>query len=329
MSQTRFQKGQLFHMGGVPVGIPLTQGNVFHVKPFYGSNSNNGKTLSEASKTLLYTHDSLLTADQNDTVLMYAASNTSTYTTDYLLAAAPLVWSKDLCHLIGVGPDSMFGSRCRVAWTSTTTTGSDTVMATFSGDGCKVENIQFYSGVNDANLSFNVLVSGSRNHFHNCQFQGIGHATNDATGAYSLKVSGSENLFTHCDIGLDTIVRAGANYELIVTGGRNVFEDCIIRTYSETAGRCSVQIDNSGGDMRYTLFKNCIFIDYTVNLATGQTNVFDMPSSGATAYVYLDNCRCFGGGAGGIGSAWADVDTSIFVSSPIPNTAGGKALAAT
>ena len=32
---------------------------------------------------------------------------------------------------------------------------------------------------------------------------------------------------------------------------------------------------------------------------------------------------------GGIGSAWSDVDTSIFVSSPIPNTAGGKALAAT
>lgn len=319
----------LYHMGGVPVGGLLTQGKVYHVKPYSGSNGNSGLKASEAFSTTANAQTTM-TADQNDICLLYAQSDTAANTTDYYLAASPLTWSKDLTHLIGVNAGPLFSQRSRIAWNTTTSATSDTVLATFSGDACRVENIEFFCGINDANLSFNVLVSGSRNHFKNCHFAGIGHATNNAVGAYSLKVSGSENVFEDCVIGLDTVVRSATGcYELIVSGGRNVFRNCIIVTYSETAGRCSVKIDNSGGDIRYQLFQNCTFIDYTANLATGQTNVFDMPASGATAYVYLDNSTCFGGGAAGIGSAWADTDTSIFVSSPIPNPAGGKALAAT
>lgn len=318
----------LYHMGGVPVGI-LTQGKVFHVKPYTGSDGNKGTSVTEPMKTLVNTH-SAMTADQNDTCLLYSQSNTGTYTTDYLLSTAPLVWSKDLCHLIGVGARSKFGIRSRVAWSSATSATADKVLATFSGDACHIEGIAFFCGINDANLSFNVLVSGSRNVFKNCVFQGIGHATNDVAGAYSLKVSGSENHFEDCVIGLDTIVRATSTEELWITGGRNTFKNCIFVTYSETAGHTIVKVDNTAGDLRYQLFQNCTFIDYTVNLATGSTNIFNMPAAGtSTAYVYLDNCTCFGGGAAGIGSAWSDVDTSIFVSSPIPNTAGGKALAAT
>jgi hypothetical protein len=101
-----------------------------------------------------------------------------------------------------------------------------------------------------------------------------------------------------------------------------------VLAYSETAGKFLVQIDNSGGDLRWTKFKNCEFINYTTNLATGITNVFNMPDSGSTAYVYLTGCKAFGGGAAGIGAAWADVDTSIFTADPVANTAGGKSAAA-
>lgn len=320
---------QLYQYGGVPVGGLLTQGKVFHIKPHLGVNAGLGTNILEPYKTILYTH-SQMTADQNDVALFYAGSNTGTYTTDYLLAAAPLVWSKDLTHLIGVGAVTPQGTRCRVAWSSATSTSSNTVMATFSGDSCFVANIAFFCGIDDANLSFNTLVSGSRNHFKNCYFAGIGHATNDVATAYSLTVSGDENLFEDCVIGLDTIIRATSTHECFITGKRNVFKNCTFLTYSETAGRFLVKIDNTAGDLRWNLFDRCRFCNYTANLATGQTNVFDMPAAGtSTAYVWLDNCTAFGGGAGGIGSAWADVDTSIFVSSPIPNTAGGKALAAT
>lgn len=319
----------LYQMGGVPVGGILTQGKVFHVKPHSGVNSGLGTSVTDPYKTLVYAH-SKMTADQNDTCLMYAQSNTATYTSDYLLSTAPLVWSKDLTHLIGVGAATPFGTRCRVAWSSATSASSDIVLATFSGNACHIENIAFFCGINDANLSFNVLVSGSRNHFKNCTFQGIGHATNDVAGAYSLSVTGDENLFEDCTIGLDTIIRATSTQEVLLSGKRNIFRNCTFVTYSQTAGRVMVKVDNSAADLRFNLFQNCRFINFTANLETGQTNVFDMPAAGTnTAYVYLDNSTCFGGGAAGIGSAWSDVDTSIFVSSPIPNTAGGKALAAT
>lgn len=324
---------QLYQYGGVPVlsGM-LTQGKVYHVNPYMGSAGNSGLQATEALKTVQSAHDLCTNATynyDNDTVLLYANHTTGTYTTDYYLSTAPLVWSKSLTHLIGVGDQALFSQRARIAWSSATSASADKVLATFSGSSCKIANIQFFCGMDDANLSFNVLVSGNRNYFKNCHFAGIGHATNNASNAYSLKVSGSENVFEDCVIGLDTIIRTGANWELWITGGRNVFRNCVIVTYSETSGRTSVKIDNTAGDIRYQLFQNCTFIDYTTNLATGQTNVFDMPASGATAYLYLDKCTCFGGGAGGIGSAWADTDTSAFISSPIPHTAGGKALAVT
>ena len=103
----------LYQMGGVPVGGLLTQGNVYHVKPCHGVNSGTGKNVLEPWKTLVYAQ-SMLTADQNDTVLMYAESNTAANTTDYLLSTAPLVWSKDLCHLVGVGVSPGFGTVARL-----------------------------------------------------------------------------------------------------------------------------------------------------------------------------------------------------------------------
>lgn len=317
-----------YTVGGVPPScLSASQGKAIYVKPYSGAAGNSGKTPQSAAKTLSGAH-TLATADQNDIVYLLAESNTAASTTDY--QSTTLTWSKDLVHLIGQGAPSKFGLRSRVAWLSTASSASDIPLVTWSADACLCENIQFFSGINDANLSFNVSVTGSRNVFRNCAFQGIGHATNDATDAYSLKVSGSENLFENCVIGLDTIVRAGSNVELWITGGRNYFKDCFIVAYSETAGRCLVKVDNTAGDIRYQFFENCKFCNYTVNLATGPTNVFDMPASGSTAYVWLDsNCNAFGGGAAGIGSAWADTDTSIFVAAPIPNTAGGKALAAT
>lgn len=313
-----------YTVGGVPPScLSASQGKAIYVKPYSGAAGNGGKTPQSAAKTLSGAH-TLATADQNDIVYLLSESNTAASTTDY--QSTTLTWSKDLVHLIGQGAASPISSRARVAWISTASSASDIPLVTWSSDGSRCENIQFFSGIGDANLSFNVLVSGSRNVFKNCHFAGIGHATNDATGAYSLSVSGDENLFEDCVIGLDTIVRTGANYELVVSGSKNTFRNCTFIAYSETAGRCMVQSAATNG---WNIFENCKFVNWTTNLGTGPTNVFDMPAAASSANVYLHGCAAFGGGAAGIGSAWADTDTNIFVSMPIPNTAGGKALAAT
>ncbi len=316
------------HMaGGLPPAIlGGYQGKSYFVKPYDGADGNTGKSPNSAKETLFGTYGGhgAATADRNDIVYLVSQSNTAANTTDYLSTTG--TWSKDLTHLVGVCSGSRFSHRARVAWLSTASSASDIPLVTWSADGCYCSNVQFFSGIGDANLSFDVLVSGSRNHFHNVHFAGIGHATNDATGAYSLTVSGVENYFEDCVIGLDTIVRTGANYELILSGSKNIFSNCIFLAYSETAGRCMVQSSATNG---WNLFENCKFINWTTNLGTGPTNVFDMPAAASSANVYLHGCGAFGGGAAGIGSAWADTDTNIFVSMPIPNTAGGKALAAT
>jgi hypothetical protein len=314
----------------LPVSYNGAPQEVITGKHWFVKKSGTSAADARSPRTAASTLDralALATANQNDVVHILSESTSAGSTSLY--QTTTFDWTKGLCHLVGEYGGGPFSQRSRIAWLSTASSASDIPLFTLSASYCTVSNLQFFSGVDDANLSFNVLVSGSGNHFKNCHFAGIGHATNNAANAYSLKVTGSENVFENCVIGLDTIVRSEANWELWVTGGRNIFKNCIILTYSETSGRTSVKIDNAGGTLRWTLFENCQFINFTVDNATGQTNVFDMPAAGYTAYVYLHNSGAFGGGAAGIGSAWADTDTSIFVTMPIPNTAGGKALAAT
>lgn len=287
----------LYQLGGVPVGVPISQGKCFFVKPYSGDDACDGLTPATAVKTLLYAHDNLVVADRNDTVFILSESNTAANTTDYLSAA--LVLSKDGVRYIGVNSGSMLSQRSRIAWISTMTASVDTVMVTVSGNNCYFSNLQFYCGINDANLSFNVKVTGSRNVFKNCHFAGIGHDTNDAAGAYSLLLSGAaECVFKHCVIGLDTIARGtAACSEILLSGGatRNRFEDCEILSYAESTGHQFIIKDASGLDRDCT-FKNCDFVN--TGLGSGGTKMLEAidytASTSPGGYIRLINCSLFG-----------------------------------
>lgn len=283
----------LYHLGGVPVGVPISQGKCFFVKPYSGNDACDGLTPATACKTLLYVHDNLVVADRNDTVFILSESNTAAYTTDYLSAA--LVLSKDGVRYIGVNSGSMISQRSRLAWISTMTASVDTVMVTISGDNCYFANLSFFCGINDANLSFNVKVTGSRNVFENCHFAGIGHDTNDAAGAYSLCLSGAaECLFKHCMVGLDTIARGtSACSELLISAAttRCRFEDCEFRTYAEATGHQFIIKDAAGIDRDVT-FKNCDFINSGLN--SGGTKMLEAidytASTSPGGCINLINC---------------------------------------
>ena len=325
-----------FAFGGVPPdSLSASQGKVIYVAPYTGAAGNQGKTPAGAISTLTAAQ-ALATADQNDIVYLLAQSNTGSLTTDYQTSLTGLEWAKDGVHLIGQNAGQRFSHRSRVAWHSKMATAGATPLVsslkplmTFSADGCRIENIEFFAGIASAYAN-GILVSGSRNHFKNCHIAGIGHADLDVTGAFSLSVTGDENYFEGCVIGIDSIVRTGANNELLLTNcKRNIFKDCVFVAWSETAGRTSVQIVATTGASGWVLFENCKFIDFTTNLGTGNTNVFDMPTqAGSYSHpTYLTGCAAFGGGAAGIGAAWSDVDTEIFIAMPAANAAGGKSLA--
>lgn len=308
----------LYQLGGMPVtaGIPFGKNSkAYFVDPANGSDTNPGTSPDQALASVAAAY-ALTVANQNDVVFFIGGPTADNPT-------AAITWSKSYTHLIGISGDLPgMGQRCRIVNAATHDLAT---LFTLSGNGCIIKNIQFFDGKDSAADGACVLVSGSRNHFRNCFFAGMGDGTAGApatrAGSYSLKVSGSENAFVDCTIGLDTIIRTAASHELIVSGIRNRFIHCDIRTYSETAGTFLVQIDNSGGDLRDTIFDSCLFFCYTANWATGLTDAFDMPAGGSTHYVILrgDNVLV------GVGGGWADTVSHIYGAGPAPDAGYGIA----
>lgn len=274
---------------GVPIfGVPLpTAGNIWFVKPYSGSDGNNGKSTNKAFKTLAKALESA-TANQNDVVLFYAESNTAANTTDYQSTA--LDWNKDMVHLIGVNAAGQIGQRSRIAQTSTVKTIEN--LFTVSADACIIANLEVFQGVDSSTATspVAVTVSGQRNHIINCQFSGIGDTSMDTAGARSLVVSGSENTFEKCYIGLDTVIRATAAAEIGFTGSptRNVFNDCIFNTYTSASGFLMVTVAATMD--RFIKFKNCEFLCAdNITSAVNPAAVFGGSISSINGVIHLNN----------------------------------------
>lgn len=239
-------------------GLPFTQGDIWHVKPYSGSDGNTGKRPDAAFKTLAQALASA-TANQNDIVLFYAESNTAASTTDYQSTA--LTWNKDAVHLIGVNGGPFLGQRSRIAQTSTVLTIED--LFTVSANNCLIKNIEIFQGVasSTATAPRALVVSGQRNTLMNCQISGMGDTSMDKAGARSLTVSGSENLFQHCYIGLDTVIRSTNKAEVGVTGTaaskatRNVFEDCTLNMYNSNTDAVVLAVSYVD---RFLILRNCM-----------------------------------------------------------------------
>lgn len=303
-------------LAGIPRG-PYSK--IFIVDPVNGNDNHAGTSFQAPLKSVAAAY-AKCTADRHDVVLMLAGD-----TADYPTAA--INWAKDHTHLIGLSGDLPgMGQRCRIV---NHADNDLAVLFTLSANGCIIKNVQFFDGKDKAEDGACVLVSGSRNFFKNVFFAGMGDGTalGPATraGSYSLKVSGSENYFEDCTIGVDTVVRSAANAELIVSGIRNRFVHCDIRSNSVTAGKFLVMVDNSGGDLRDTIFDDCLFFNFTENWANGIDNAFDMPAGGSTHFVILRGaCQLVG-----VNSGWADTVTHMYSAGAAPNAGFGVSLTPT
>lgn len=284
----------LYHSGGMPVGGMMTNGKAWFVKPGTSAGGTDGNTGNRVNRPLatLSKAQSSATADRNDVVYLISSSNTAANTSDYQSSA--LAWAKDGVHLIGINSGNAVAQRSRIAQLSTATDVDD--LFTVSADNCRIENIHVFHGVDDATSKGAVLVSGQRNYFRNCHFAGIGHATMDTADNYSLKVTGSENVFEHCVIGLDTISRATATYEMQLSGGatRNLFRKCIIETMAGAAGFSFLKVPADGID-RWAIFDDCIFVNAIQSTATTMTEALNVAAgTSPNGLVLLKNCTLIG-----------------------------------
>lgn len=297
------------------MGIPRgPYSNVFIVDPVNGSDSNPGTTFQRPLLTIAAAY-ALCTTNQNDCVLVVGGPTQNA-------PAAAIDWAKSYTHLIGLSGDLPgVGQRTRIVGTAAV---DSAYIVDFQGSGCIVKNIQFFQGNDAASDSGAVIVSGSRNHFLNCFFAGMGHATAAArAGSYSLKVTGAENAFERCTVGLASMLRAAANAELWLTGecNRNKFIDSEIVSWSVTAGKFLVKLDASA--VPYTLtFRNCIFNNLNSNNGASGTVLTNAMSDAATPFHQIIVHNCVGCGFTG----WADTVTYLFSAAPAPNAGWGLGL---
>jgi hypothetical protein len=297
---------------GIPImpqipGLPFTQGNVYHVKPYSGNDGNYGDHPDSAFKSLSQAH-SAMSADQNDVVLMYPESNTAALTTDYLTTA--LTWSKDSCHVVAaVAANPMFGQRARIATAAASLTVAD--MITISADNCLWSGVEIFQGVSGSTAvtSRALVVSGQRNRIINCQISGIGHLDIDDAASCSLAVTGDENYFGSCYIGLDTILRTTSVSEVYITAAtRTFFDSCIINSYVATAATTfkAITIPASSAHTA-TFLRNCMLCSETNR--TGATAA----QTGAIIHSAAGNVFMLGGGVFGYINVSTVTNAAIFL----------------
>lgn len=285
MSLTNFPNG-ISSFGAPVVPVGGFNGTHFWVKPASGDDAKDGKSPSNAFKTLAHAL-AKATANKGDCVHLVSESNTASATTDYQSVA--LDWNKDGVHLIGENNGSLISARSRISNLSTATAIVNGLVI-ISANNCLIENIEIFQGAGSTNptgASIAMVVSGQRNRIVNCQISGNGDVagTLDDATSRSLKVSGSENLFQHCYIGLDTVIRATATAEVeISAGARNMFEDCYFNTYSSASGFLMVTI--AAGIDRFVWFNRCAFVAVqNITSAVAPTSVMDAASVNGNIHI--------------------------------------------
>lgn len=296
---------RLYQLGGVPVGLDTPGvGNAFFVKPSSGNDVNSGKKPDQALKTLSKAL-SLATANNGDVVYLIAESNSASSTTDYQSTA--LDWNKDGVHLIGIGANPFIGQRARISNLSTATAIVDGLFIV-SADNCVIKNIAIFQGqggTNPTGASIAMKVSGERNHIINCQISGIGHSELDDATSRSLTVSGDENTFTNCFIGLDTVIRSTATSEVDVSNGRNIFDNCMIHSYTDnTSFKALTTISSTAG--RFVMLRDSI-LSVITNITSADT------PTGAIAHAQAGTVYMVHSGVMGYDDVATADNTNIYV----------------
>lgn len=296
------------YANGVQMAQYSNQGNVFYVRPRTGSDGQDGRSPQTAFKTLA-TALGACTANQNDVVYMLAESNTAASTTDYQSVA--LNWNKDGVHLIGVNDASMLGQRSRISNLSTATAIVNGLFIV-SANNCLIANIEVFQGqggTNPTGASIAMVVSGQRNRIVNCQISGIGHDELDDATSRSLSVTGAENIFQHCYIGLDTVTRDTATSEVDCANARNIFEDCIIESYTTLSTFKALTVLSSVTGRFITLKNTSLCAIQNITSAVAPTGAIAHAQSGC---VYM-----LGGGVFGYENVATSDNANILIQAPI------------
>lgn len=309
-----------------------TTGKVYYCDPVNGLDTNNGLVAAPVGvsgqgpvKTLAGGY-ALLRSGYNDVLVLIGNGQASGSA-----RIATFTWAKNAAHLIGVCAPSAISQRARIA---NATTSGLTLTANFfivSGNGCLFSNLSWFhgAGAGQTGIAADICltVSGTRNAFVNCDIEGMGDSTGATdAGSRNILLTGGENYFKHCNIGIDTVTRTNANASVEIKSGaaRNIFEDCTFPVYSSDGLQHYVLCAAAAAMDRYTLFRNCMFLNALGSGSTIEAEIFKMAASTGGLIILDVN-------TGWIGTALGDATTKaqVFTSGVTSTNVGGKMIVAT
>lgn len=283
-------------------GLASTTGNVFYCDPVNGLDTNDGQ--SPTAPQLPGGHGpvqtlgagyALLRSGYND-VLVLIGNGTSTGSARL---HASFTWAKNAAHLIGICAPSAISQRARIA--NGTADAAFANFFTVSGNGCLFSNLSFFQGF-AAGVAAEILLTltGARNAFLNCDFEGMGDATgagDNGSRVLLFKAGGSENYFGHCNFGLDTVQRTGTNSTIEWSGNscqRNSFEDCTFVMDSGDGDGFVFYTAAAAAADRFQLFKRCVFINAIQSGATAVATLASLAANmGGMIVIYDAICVGF------------------------------------
>ena len=292
MSLTNFPNG--VSSFGIPIiggiaGIPFT-GNYYFVNYANGADGNEGSP-SNPMKTISGAY-ARCTAGNNDVIVIIGDGSTAaTQRVD-----EAFTWAKNATHLVGITAPTGVAQRARIAPTSTTTAFANFI--TVSASGCYFANFSLFDGFDTGTTSQICWTdTGSRNCYENVAFGGMGDtASAQSTGSRSLKLSGSESTFRGCTFGLDTVTRTVANATVELAGAcaRNTFDRCTFPVQTSSATSVVVLATGAAAIDRWTIFRDCVFVNSVKSTSTAMTGVAKLTSASAGGLLLFKNCTAVG-----------------------------------
>lgn len=323
MLLTNFPNGVTSY--GIPVygnsGFPYTSGgNHYFTDSVNGSDSADGKSWATAKASIWGTNGgySLLTTNQHD--VLHVLGGASSYA-----ETAVGTWAHSYTHMIAETNPIMSGGRARLSNSVTTATTGEWVI---SGTGCHFSGLHFqWGGSATATSVIGVSITGIRNSFSNCNFEGPIDATvggGTAIRTVSLD-SVQDTWFYDCKFGQRTILSTSAAGALVEFKGTNNtdngFVNCIFTMYNSNVASAAVSfVLNAMPDSGVTNFIRCAFQN------SHASNTTDVIRTATTAHglVHLHYCSNVGNGT----TVWTTTaGESTYTTGPAGHATGGVGVA--
>ena len=272
-------------MKEIQSGLLYPWSEAWYVDQDDGNDSYDGKSPSSSKLTLLAAEAAMAIGDR-----IYLKPGS----TDHDIAEGVVFDLNDI-SVIGVSPNK-FQSHVELSQPNET---PFSPMFTFSGRGGYFANLtiehgsKLSSGVGYATDLTAALISGRYNMFDNVYFYTPLYAEQDVASTYKgVSVTGHGNYFYQCKFGSDGLDRDQINYNLVVAGVGNIFDECIFQMKNDGTAPFFVYINNAVRDMKYVLFRRCTFYAHDENHVAAVAEAFKTDAAGGnTVAVILEDCN--------------------------------------